>query len=79
MAVNVDRFSALHLPLRYQEPVTHKPVVIVVIVIWVYSAFVSLMILWGLDNTRDLFILFSEAFGLMHAFVVYIRIYLTVR
>ena len=39
VAVSVDRFLAVHLHLRYQELVTHRRVVIVVIVIWVYNAF----------------------------------------
>ena len=37
MALSVDRFLAIHLHLRYQELVTHKRVVAVVIVIWVLS------------------------------------------
>ena len=39
LAVSVDRFLAIHLHLRYQELVTHKRVVAVVISIWVLSAF----------------------------------------
>jgi len=41
LAVSVDRFLAIHLHLRYQELVTHKRVVAVVISIWVLSAFSS--------------------------------------
>ena len=79
MAVAVDRFLALHLHLRYQELVTHKRVVIVVIGIWVFSAFVSSITLWGLVSTRDLIILVSASFGFFITAVVYIRIHLTVR
>ena len=79
VAVSVDRFLAVHLHLRYQELVTHRRVVIVVIGIWVHSAFVSLMILWGLLSTRDLINTVIEAFSFIITFVVYIRIYLTVR
>ena len=79
VAVSVDRFLAVHLHLRYQELVTHRRVVIVVIGIWVYSAFVSLMILWGLLSTRDLINSIIGAFSFIITFVVYIRIYLTVR
>ena len=79
VAVSVDRFLAVHLHLRYQEVVTHRRVVIVVIGIWVYSAFVSLMILWGLLSTRDLINSVIGAFSFIITFVVYIRIYLTVR
>ena len=45
-ALSIDRFLAIHLHLRYQELVTHKRVVAVVISIWVFSAFFSLMRLW---------------------------------
>ena len=79
VAVSVDRFLAVYFHLRYQEVVTHRRVVIVVIGIWVHSAFVSLMILWGLLSTRDLINTVIGAFSLIITFVVYIRIYLTVR
>ena len=48
VAVSVDRFLAIHLLLRYQELVTHKRVVSVVILIWVFSVLISLMIWWVL-------------------------------
>ena len=79
VAVSVDRFLAVHLHLRYQELVTHRRVVIVVIGIWVYSAFLSLIILWELLSTRDLIRTTSAAFGFIITLVVYIRIYQTVR
>ena len=43
VAVTVDRFLAIHLHLRYQELVTHKRVIAVVISIWVISPFLSLL------------------------------------
>ena len=43
VAITVDRFLAIHLHLRYQEVVTHKRVIAVVISIWVISAFLSLV------------------------------------
>ena len=43
VAITVDRFLAVHLHLRYQELVTHKRVIAVVISIWVISAFLSLV------------------------------------
>ncbi|XP_078347923.1 melanocyte-stimulating hormone receptor-like [Oculina patagonica] len=46
MAISVDRFLAIHLHLRYQELVTHKRVVAVVISIWILSAFLSSIWLW---------------------------------
>ena len=41
VAVSVDRFLAIQLHLRYQELVTHKHVVGVVISVWVFSVFLS--------------------------------------
>ena len=79
VAVSVDRFLAVHLHLRYQELVTHKRVVVVMISKWVCSAFISLMILWGLPSTRDLLCTLIAALGFIITFVVYIRIYFSVR
>ena len=47
VAISVDRFLAIHLHLRYQELVTHKRVVAVVISIWLLSAFLPLMPFWS--------------------------------
>ena len=74
VAVSVDRFLAVHLHLRYQELVTHKRVVVVVIGKWLCCVFVSLMLLWGPPSALDLIDSVATAFGL-----VYIRIYFTVR
>ena len=60
VAVSVDRFLAVQLHLRYQELVTHKRVVVVVIFIWVFRAFVYLMILWESPVTRDFLISFTS-------------------
>ena len=79
VAVSVDRFLAVHLHLRYQELVTHRRVVIVVIVIWVYNAFLSLMILWEPLGTLDVVGMINFAFSFIITLVVYIRIYLTMR
>ena len=45
LVLTADRFLAIHLHLRYQELVTHKRVVAVVMSTWVLSA-----ILWPLDS-----------------------------
>ena len=79
VAVSVDRLLAVHLHLRYQELVTHRRVVVVVIGKWLCSAFVSLITLWGLPGTRDLIGSVVAAFGFIVTFVVYTRIYFTVR
>lgn len=72
VSVSVDRFLAVQLHLRYQEVVTHKRVVVVVIFIWVFRAFVSLMILWESRVTRDFLISFTAAFAFMLTLVAYI-------
>ena len=79
VAVSVDRFLAVHLHLRYQELVTHRRVVVAMISIWVYSAFVSLITLWGPNSALYLISTINAAFGFIITLMVYIRIYLTVR
>ena len=79
VAVSVDRFLAIHLHLRYQELVTHKRVVAVVIAIWVLSAFLSLVALWLHPDTRTLCVCIGHVVGLVPTTVVYIRIYFAVR
>ena len=49
-AITVDGSLAAHLHLRYQELVTHKRVVIVVILIWVFSILLPLLAFWSLWN-----------------------------
>ena len=79
IAVSVDRFLAIHLHLRYQELVTHKRVVVVVILIWVLSAFFSSMAFWLPHNIRSLFVCIISMTGLLVTTLVYFRIYLAVR
>ena len=43
-ALAVDRFLAIQLHLRYQELVTHKRVVAVVISVWVFSVSISILL-----------------------------------
>ena len=79
VAISVDRFLAIHLHLRYQELVTHKRVIAVVISIWVISIFRSSMALWASDRNLNLISVTSGVVGLCVTTVVYIRIHLTVR
>ena len=79
IAITVDRFLTIHLHLRYQERVTHKRVVAVVIVIWVLSAFVSSMVLLVPADIRALLLSIGSITGLLLATLVYIRIYSAVR
>ena len=77
--ISIDRFLALHFHLRYQELVTHKRVVAVVISIWLLSTFLSSMKLWLPPNIHSLFLGIGTVIGLLLTTLVYIRIYLTVR
>jgi len=79
ITISIDRFLAVHIHLRYQELVTHKRVVAVVISIWVFSAFWSSMALWVPQNIRSLFVSTGTVIGLVLITLVYIRIYLAVR
>ena len=79
VAVSVDRFLAIHLHLRYQELVTHKRVVAVVISIWLFSAFVSLLVFWFPLDIYSLLISVIGILGLIVTTMVYIRIYLALR
>ena len=79
VAVSVDRFLAIHLHLRYQELVTHKRVVAVVISIWVLSLVVSLSMMWVPSYIFSLIIAIIGTVGVLLTTMVYIRIYLAVR
>ena len=56
-----------------------KRAVTVVISIWVFSAFISLLVLWSSSATQNLVLLVIAATGFIVSFVVCTRIYLTVR
>ena len=81
VALSLDRFLAIHLHLRYQEFVTHKRVVVVVISIWLLSVFLPLMMVWA-PLPVDIFLFIKSTLGvigLLLTTVAYIRIYFTVR
>ena len=79
VAVSVDRFLAIYLHLRYQELVTHKRVVAVVISIWALSIFLPLMVLWVSPDIYYAVLFILGVFSLFVTTLVYIRIYLAVR
>ena len=79
VALSVDRFLAIHLHLRYQELVTYKRVVAVVISIWVLSVFLSLMILWVPSYISTGLGIILVGVGLFVTAVAYIRIYFAVQ
>ena len=78
VVISIDRFLAIHLHLRYQELVTHKRVVAVVISIWVFSAFLSSTRLWTIKIVWHIKIIVQGLCFLCTA-TVYCKIYFTVR
>jgi len=78
-AISVDRFLAIHLHLRYQELVTHKRVVAVVISTWLLSVFLPLTPFWISFDIYLLIILFLVVSRFLLTTVVYIRIYFAPR
>ena len=81
VALSLDRFLAIHLHLRYEELVTHKRVVVVVISIWLFSVFLPLMMVWvRLSVNIFLLVKFTlGVIGLLLTTMVYVRIYFAVR
>ena len=79
MALTVDRFLTVYLHLRYQELVTHKRVAVVVISIWVFSAFLSLLNLWVPKNISYIMFAITGTVWLIVSVMCYLKIYFTVR
>ena len=77
MALSTDRFLAVYLHLRYQELMTHKRAVAVVISIWVFSAFVSLLFVYA--NIANVVIGVIGVICLLITSTLYFKIYLAVR
>ena len=75
VAVSVERFLAVHLHLRYQELVTHKRVVVVVIATWVLSVSNSLLAFWNLQEVYWLIFSIMGVTCLILTTTVYTRIY----
>ena len=80
LALSVDRFLSIYLHLRYQELVTHKRVVAVVISIWISSSFISSIHFWiTTDIIRDAIYLTIELACLLTTTLLYCKIYLAVK
>lgn len=80
VAISVDRFLAIHLHLRYQQHVTHRRVVIVVIFVWAFSAIRSpLMFLWLHSGIVDVISVTLGIICLLGTFLVYFKIFVVVR
>ena len=80
IALTVDRFLAIHLHLRYQELVTHKRVIAVVISVWVWCSCISLFALNRvLENVLDIINATIGAVCLTTTGLIYCKIYSIVR
>ena len=80
IALTVDRFLAIHLHLRYQELVTHKRVIAVVISVWVSCLCISSFVLNSiLENVPDIIIATIGAVCLTTTGLIYCKIYSIVR
>ena len=79
IALSTDRFLAIHLHLRYQELVTQKRVVAVVIAMWVFSAFLSLARLWTPMAVIYVIFVIVEVACLITAALLSFKIFLAVR
>ena len=78
-AISVDRFLAIHLHLRYQELVTHKRVVAVVISIWVFSTVSSQIWHMASEDVAALVDIIIQSFCYIITAAVYCKIYFTVQ
>ena len=80
IALTVDRFLAIHLHLRYQELVTHRRVVTVVISVWVWCSCFSLFVLNRiLENVLAIIITTIGGVCLTTTGLIYCKIYSIVR
>ena len=79
VAISADRFLAVHLHLRYKELVTHRRVVTVVISIWVFCAFFSVMMFWVSTSTRAIISTIFHTIGFLLTTLINIRIHFIVR
>ena len=80
IALTVDRFLAIHLHLRYQELVTHRRVVTVVISVWVWCSCFSLFVLNRvLENVLSIIYATIGGVCLTTTGLIYCKIYSIVR
>ncbi len=79
LAVSLDRFLSIQFHLRYQELVTHRRIVAVLISIWVSSVSFSLITLWLPSYIKFALLCVGGVIGLLLTTLVNISIYLVVR
>ena len=78
VALTTDRYLAVHFYLRYQELVTQKRVVAVVISIWIISAIPMLLFIW-IPNAVGIILVPVESVCYLTTAFFYFKIYLAVR
>ena len=78
VALATDRFLAIHLHLRYQELVTHRRIVAVVIFIWILSAILTILI-GRTPNVEAFIVITVDSLCYLTTAWFYFKIYLTVR
>ena len=79
VALATDRFLAIHLYLRYQELVTHKRVVAVMISTWILSAIVMLLLGWISSDVVTIIFLTVDGVCYLTTALFYFKIYSAVR
>ena len=81
MALNVDRFLAVHLHLRYRELVTYKRVLSLAILTWVFSALLSSICHWITEDLSEFMNITIIVWSLCLIFLTVIscRLYFAVR
>ena len=78
VALTADRYLAVHFYLRYQELVTQKRVVAVVISNWILSAILMLLSIW-IPNVATIISVPVESVCYLTTAFFYFKIYLAVR
>ena len=79
VALSVDRFLAIHLHLRYQEFVTRRRAVALVIFVWVMSAFLTTLVDSVLKQNGPVVYISIEALSLITTALFYYQIYIVVK
>lgn len=79
ITLGVDRFLAVHLHLRYQELVTRRRVVTLVIFVWMFCAIISLMRLWIDVNIMYIMFVIIEVSWFVCATLLYCKVYVAAR
>ena len=79
VVLSVDRFLAIHFHLRYQELVTHKRIVFLVVSLWISSALLSLVSSSLPMTIAYLVLAITGILCLLVSGLLFLNIYLTVR